>query len=41
MENTIKHCITHYDNITIKEPLTALTIATLKSLQKIEKSDKS
>ena len=33
MENAIKQCIIHYDNITIKEPLRSLTEVTLKSLK--------
>ena len=33
MENAIKQCIIHYDNIAIKEPLRSLTEVTLKSLK--------
>ena len=33
MENAIKQCIIHYDNITIKKPLRSLTEVTLKSLK--------
>ena len=33
MDITVKQCIIHYDNITIKEPMRALTKVTLKSLK--------
>ena len=33
MENAIKECIIHYDNIAIKEPLRSLTEVILKSLK--------
>ena len=33
MENAIKQCIIHYDNIAIKEPLRSFTEVTLKSLK--------